>query len=542
MYDMKKLFFKYSQYLIALNSNKDIVDKDGQIDKEELLYTLNPDEGNAERDKYIIQRLESYFTSADKTVEIIKEEKLDKTSKTEELTTIETTVPKFDNSKYKKDFLLEYNRAINRINILPPSYIREMSDIILETYPKEIIEEFLFGTSSKENIINEINKTLPEKCSKENLTKLKRIQHALETAIADELVSKGEEPELYEKNANELILFLDKMSFGNNKSKRFLINKDDLIKSYNHYKRDLTPKELLYIANGYFMSKSETEHPKHEDEIKLLDYLKEYGRSCSILFTGNTVPLKVKAAFNNKFLKLMPQEVKDIARPLIKNEEDLKANYDIEVIKQQIAKRLSFIPQDILNTYTREAATVMRMTRLPEMDAEIKENYGMKSFKESLAQRDVDADGGVSTLNFPKYYISTIASKLTLLAAEQAMADELYRVSKNDIVYKYSFEELALWFELACSSGLKKGYNKDGLNLSNADNDDGFTIKERPNPDKITQRYVKYMKDFDASGDDLFLPNGELNREEILFCLNPDENLKDRDKYTKERIDSYFVD
>ena len=234
----------------------------------------------------------------------------------------------------------------------------------------------------------------------------------------------------------------------------------------------------------------------------------------------------------------MPQELKNISSPLIITKDDLKDNFQIEMIRRKIAKRFDFIPKDAIYTYTSEAATFMRLSRLPDFPEEMKKNYNIKNFEECLANNKTDYNELLTVLRIPKFFIHLYSSKLKLLALEQAMADELYRVSKNNIVYKYEFEDLALWFEL--SSDLRKD-NKDGFAISNEDNEDSFIIKEKPNPNNIIQKYIRYVKELERN-DDIYLENGELDREEILYCLNPNENMPERDKYTKERINAYFAD
>ena len=519
----------YQKYINNIYSNlSNVLDKDGTINKEELLYCLNPQENKPERDSLIMNKINIYFPEQKQEIIQEKTEAAISDTKTKEKTTSET-------NELRKDFRFEYARRTNPSHILPSNYVKEMADIILATFPKpkEAMEEYFINPS-----VMFSNEVLYQKCSEENLKKLKRIQHALATAIAAELAAKTGDYSLYGESVDTLIEKLKEQELGFGRKKRNNIDTENIQQLYNYYKRDLSKGDILYITNNFFL----TDHPSTKEEDKLImDYIDEYGKSAEILFSVNiSLPLNAKEAFNNKFLNLMPAETRNVATPMIKTKEDLKANYDIEIVRRQLAKRFdSVIPQEPLNIYTREVAKMMRMMNRPDADPELKELYGIEAFKKSISHKEDEINGNIaSVLKLPKYYIAINSSKLYMLAIEQAMADELYRVSKNNIVYKYELEDLVLWYEL--SSLIKKG-NKNDFSLSDPDSGEGFVIKEKPNKANIMQKYVRYLKEFEAS-EDLFLENGDLNREEILYCLNPDNNKPEKDKYIKERINGYFAD
>ena len=511
----KDLYIKYNKYINAINANENIVNKDGTINKEILLHTLaDPLKSNPERNANIMQKINSYFSAQKAEVK---------------------TKPEIS-SELKKEFQIELARNINLRNVLPNNYVKELGEIILETFSKEDIEEYTLNPTSRDMFSNEI---LHQKCSKENLKRLNRIQHALESAIATELVTKGGDKSLFGESIDTLIAELEnqEVCIGQRHTNKIDIYKiKDL---YNEYKKDLTQQELIYMTNGYFVSKAEDQKSTREEEKMVMDYISEYGKGASLLFNGDmSFSIIAKTALNDKFLRLMPPEIKDIAKPLLQTKEDMEREYNIEAVRRRIAKKLNMVPQEPRNIYTIEAANLMRLLEQPDADRELKENYDLEGFKKSLSKEDLEEGEITSILKFPKYCITNNLSKIKLLAVEQAMADELFRVSNNDIVYKYEIEDLTLWFEL--SSKWKKG-NPDGLRFSNADNDDGFIIKAKPNKENILHKYLDYVKEMEER-EGLFNENGELDREEILCCLNPDENLKERDKYTKERIDQYFKD
>ena len=516
---------KYLDYLNKIKSNKQLNNPDGTINKEALLYCLSKNPGYPVKDAGTMKRINEYFP-AQESAEVQKQ--------TQAIS--ETEIKSIFNSKdYKNEFRIEYARLNNPKNILPNNYIREMSEIILETFSKEELENYMLNSSSGKMFSNEVLRT---KCSAENLKKLTRIQHAIEAAIAAELVAKGGDPSLYGETAETLIAELEKQEIGEGRRKQHKINTDNIQDKYNYYKRNLLQGDMIYIVNNYFLA----DNPTPELDKKTMEFIDEYGKSLEILFSVDiSLPIAAKEAFNKKFLNSMPQDIKDNVRPLLKTKEDFKTNYDIEIVRRQLAKRFDFvIPQEPLNIYTREAARMMRLMEQPDADPELKRDYSIENFKKSISREEDRANGSLSSvLTLPKYCITNDSSKLHLLAMEQALADELYRVSnKNNIIYKYDLEELALWFEIG--STISKD-NKQGIAVNNEDNDDGFVIKSKPNKENLVQRYIKYMKNFNES-ENLYFEDGQLNREEILYCLNPDEEIKERDDATKIRIDKYFAE
>ena len=513
----------YQKYINNIYENLDtVLNKDGNINEEKLLYLLVSKDDKSEKIMGTKTRIEAYHTETKEDIQQAEPAKSNTESK---------ILPE----QLKKEFRIELARNINPNKLLPGSYVKELSDIIFEAFPREKIEEYLLQPAAKNMFTNEV---LYKNCSKENLKKLKRIQHALAAAIAAELAAKNGDYSLYGESVDTLISKLEEQEAGFGQKRQNKTDIEHIQELYDCYKKDLSKNDLIYIINNFFY----TDHAstKEEDDL-IMNYIDEYGRTSEILFSVNiSLPLNAKEAFNNKFLNSMPEEVRNVATPLLKTREDLKQNYDIEIVRRQLARRFSsLIPQEPLNIYTREAAKLMRLMNQPDTDPELKERYGIEAFKKSLSHEEDEKDGDfASVLKLPKYYISDNTNKLYMLAIEQAMADELYRVSKNNIVYAGELETLALGFEL--SSHMKKA-DKNGLELSDPDTGVTFIFKEKPKKDNIIQKYIKYLKEFEAS-EDLFLENGELNREEILFCLNPDEKNKDKDEAIKERIDGYFYD
>lgn len=510
----KSIFTRYLKYMNALNANKNLINSDKKLVIPELLNTLNPDVKQSSKNNYITKRIMPYFMS--------EEEFMDREAS------------RIDKTEYRKDFILEFKRRENKYNLLPPNYIRDISNIILDTFPREFIEKYTMALGTNSKIPEDIAKTLADEGTKNNNPQLARHQRALEAAIALELVNKGGAPLFFDMTIDTLIPIYE-VRARNTQYKKLDI--DMIQRLYNDFKKDLTKEELENIVNHYFVTKDpDPTHSKENDQI-LMDYLNEYGRSLDLLFTNTNdkFPSKIKDSFNSKFLKLMPQNVKNVAKPLLANADDIEEENELNIVRNQIAKRFNFIPKKALDTYTQEVATCVRVYKQPEANENDRENYSIEKVKRELCNKRVNPDDGISILRIPKYTLNT-SSKLTLLAAEQAMADELCRLSGKNLIYKYELEDLATWFEM--SSSIKK--RDSSLEISN-DEGDLFLIKQKPNINNVAMKFNQYMEEF-STREDLYLANGEIDKEIILYCLNPEENNKLKDENTIERINKYFVD
>ena len=511
--ETKYIFAKYVKYLNALKENKILItsDSDKNVVIPVILYSLNTNRKQSSKNKYIAERLLPYFmTEEDYEVRGASKQKDD----------------------YKKDFIRAYKSHENKYNLLPNSYIRDMSNIILETFPQNFVEKYTQALSQNAEIPKDITKTLAEESSKNNNPKLAKIQRALECAIATELINKGGTPLFMEMTADSLIPVL--IARANNKEYK-KPDVDVIHRTYDYLKQDLTEEELENIVNHYFLSLDQNPaHSKENDRI-LMDYINEYGKSMLLLFTdtNNNVSNKIRYALNDKFLKLMPQKVKNIARPLLAGADDIDQENDLNLVRKQIAQRFDFIPKKALDTYTQEVATAIRVYKQPEATPEYRKFYNLEKVKNELCKKKIDSDGGVSIFRIPKDTLKN-SSKLQLLAAEQALADELYRISGSGVVYKYELEDLATWFELLAP--LKK--RNEIMEMSNP-NGDKFVVKQKPNINIVNVKFNQYMNEF-TSRDDLYLENGDIDKEIVLYCLNPYENMPQKDELIKKRIDIYF--
>ena len=467
----------------------------------------------------------------------IKPEKKTETSDTERRVLSE------EEAKYMNDFYREYRK---RYHFLPLNYIKEMAGIMIETFPKDIIEKYTFALNSNLKLPQEIIDVMNTEGAKNNNPRLARIQRALETAIAKELHAKGGVPDFFGMKADTLIPILEKRLENVNLPKRSKIDLSEIDKNYNYFKRDLDYEELAFITNNYFSSKRETGSTQEEENI-LNDYIDEYGKTATVIFPikNFSVFQNVRAAFNNKFLELMPQEVKDVAIPLIETEDDIKKESDIEMVRGKIAKRFNFVPKPALDAYTTFVTSTIRVfNKAKEADEEEKIKYSIENISEKLCNQHFDEDGGVTVFQMPKYAIINIDTRLKLLAAEQALAEELYKVTNvNEDLFSSEFENLAVWIEMITemakkSEKMHRPVKKCGFEFSDS-NGTNFTINDKPSAERIKTTYREYIKNIYENINTVVKDDGTINEEELLYILNPEEKNEYRDEYILSRIKKY---
>lgn len=498
---------------------------------------------DSERDerKKILEAAKKETLSAQET-EAQPVEKTEAKPETETSVT-EKRVLSAEEAKYINDFWREYRK---RYHFLPLNYVKEMTGIMLDTFPKDIIEKYTLALSSKQKLPQEVIDVMNTEGAKNNNPSLARIQRALEAAIATELHAKGGVPEFFGMKADTLIPILEKRLENTNVPRRSRIDLSEIDKNYNYYRKDLDYNELAYITNNYFSSKRES-GSNIEEEKALNDYISEYGKTATIIFPTimSSSSKNTRAAFNKKFLELMPQEVKDAADPLIETEDDIAKEYDIEMVRGKIAKRFDFIPKPALDAYTNFVASTIRVfNKAKNADEEEKIKYSIENIREKLCNQHFDEDGGVTVFQMPKYAIINIDTRLKLLAAEQALAEELYKVTNvNEDLFSSEFENLAVWIEMITemakkSEKMHRPVKKCGFEFSDS-NGTNFTINDKPSAERIKTTYREYIKNIYENINTVVKDDGTINEEELLYILNPEEKNEYRDEYILSRIKKY---
>ena len=228
----------------------------------------------------------------------------------------------------------------------------------------------------------------------------------------------------------------------------------------------------------------------------------------------------------------MPKELKELYLPLFNDSEDIIREKQIQQIRGQIARRFDFMPEDLLNTYTQEAAFVIRLQE--KTNAFDNDAYSVKSFKEKMCTKRTGTNLEGTCLKIPKY-MSTAENKIKLLSAEQALADELYRVTKNEKLYYIELEDFWNIFEL-----FSKMKGNKNLEIIDASNDISLLAKTKPNKNNVFIKYKEYVNELKDRAEDIFDGNNIKDKEELLFALNPITDNPERDANIKQRMKAYL--
>ena len=125
-----------------------------------------------------------------------------------------------------------------------------------------------------------------------------------------------------------------------------------------------------------------------------------------------------------------------------------------------------------------------------------------------------------------------------MLVTEQALADVLYQATQNVDVYGLEFEELCDNIEIL---NLVNKYPSETrvYNSKSLGRKVQLTAQRRINTTKIKNLAQQYFQDLLQATDEAKKENRNLDKEDLLYVLNPDENKPEVDKMVLERINIY---
>lgn len=429
-----------------------------------------------------------------------------------------TDVPGTD---YRKEFKIAYRAETDPNHILPTSYINDMTDIMIESFPQESIKQLTSCFKYKLPVEVKCNEIPPRAL---------RFQRALEAAIANEMCARGADPELYSLPAEQLVgIYGKKMREQLPQQQRPNVQKIE--KLYDEYKKDLSEQLLKKIRNQYFIFYDDKGNIE-ENNKALMNYIESYGRSALILFSEKSAfPNEVKMMFNEKFLRFMPNKVQEICVPVFRSPEDIIEERDIQEIKTAVAKKYEFMPEDFLTLYTQEVAHAIRCHRI--FDGPNKEFYSIRNYKEKMCKRS-DSDQKDRTPIVLQKYILRNDTKMKFLAAEQALADEIFKITQNEAVYSLCLEELCNAFEI-----FSGGSNFIQIDVNNGDQLRLFA-QGKPSRSSLQAKYKEYLNELQDRAEDILGEDDIKDKTELMYCLNPVEGNSERDKYVLKRIEEYI--
>ena len=161
----------------------------------------------------------------------------------------------------------------------------------------------------------------------------------------------------------------------------------------------------------------------------------------------------------------------------------------------------------------------------------------LDSFIKSCCSKRKDIKAIARLAIMPKTNIK-FESRLKYLAMEEAMADVLYDSTGNEEVYSLEIENLADNIELF---NLTKKFPTEERTYTPTGQDKEISISahKKINLYKIKQLYNEYLEEIkewlsEADGD-----YKNLNYEDLLYILNPEENNLQRDLNVAKRMAKY---
>ena len=475
--------------------------------------------------------------------ELKKQIMRDKTQRIKELEKFKAQLPKtndFSASKaeepqYKKDFKKAYdNHVYGKIKSMPKNAYNDLYDSYLDTLPEDIVKLWIKNLNG-EPLSSADAKKLKDVIGKE-LPQTARFNRALEAAFADTLYDCTKDPAVYQmsnsdvkiamyhlernespihiishKIGREFVLRIDK-----NK-----INPARINMLYEMYKQSLSDDELDEITDLYF----EVKDNNRKEELK--EYINQYGKSALILFSDkSTYNNDVKNNFYKKFLMNMPESLHYINCYI--EPDNLQKEAEIKKAKFRLEKRFDFIPTAFMDVYFKEAARTLRCSA---SDKEIK-NYSELACAKRKTPKDNAKLGIVAKSSM------RTENKLKMLAMEQALADVLYEATGNSDVYLMQFEELCDNIELFLM--IKKYPTEERTyTLQKIETPVTITAYKRPDIKSISRRYTEYFNEIKDWVNEDVKNSGTANFEDLLYILNPEENVIQKDLAVIKRMSYY---
>lgn len=441
--------------------------------------------------------------------------------------------------EYFQAFKTAYYKVLGaQLKNLPAKYITDYFKVIENGYPKEAVEAWtrnLNGEAPLEadmELLKHISSTEPEGGSK--------INRALEAAIADTLYDCTKNPEVYLFSHSDMKVALTQIARGesiikigslvHNKTFEMPLVKNRIDASrisllYSKYYEPLNENEVDGIIASYFdYDGTDTT----EDELK--DYIQTYGKSANIIFSDKSAFSKdVKSVMYQKFLNNMPSRLKAHTHCLLSNStEPFEKEEEIKRTKFAFGKKFDFIPQVYMENYTNELAKMFR-------------NSNNKITTEDFInlccakRKDAKARGKLAIL--PKDEFNTM-NKIRTLAMEQAMADLLFDATNNVDVYGLSFEELCDNIEIF---NLVKKWPSEERNFNSFLSGKTITLSanKKLNTSQLKNQYLSYVNEIIDWLNTEVKEKGSGEFEDLLYILNPDEDMPEKDDIVSQRIKLY---
>jgi hypothetical protein len=443
--------------------------------------------------------------------------------------------------EYIKHFVDAYckNEKLNT-GILPTQYFIDFFDVTSEGLPEDKIVSWRKILDGAELNINDYQNILVI-CNHET-PNASIMNRALEAAASDILYDCTGDAEVYKFSQADCKQALNQINkgdsnialFSNKLGKKFnipiknhKIDSAKLDKLYDQYKQPINPYSTLCIVNRYFdinPSLNDEDYAKTYESFS--NYVELYGSSIKIICAKHSkYPPEVKAAFTEKFINNLAKEM-PLENVIVYNKtvSDYKREAELENLIKKLRRKYNSVPKSIFDFYADEFIKTYRAKPyLSVSEAEMTFCQPLKSPTQNQ-----------SIMIFPRGQM-TLENNAILLCMEQALADALYNATGEEKVYALRLEEMMYIVELAeLIENPKQETITTATTLLNEPVK--LNLKKKLNMFQVEKLYNNYIDNFLETNAECKMENREFSEEDMLFALNPNEDMPKIDEYTLKRI------
>lgn len=450
--------------------------------------------------------------------------------------------------EYIRDFIDTYTeKHHDMVKNLPIEYLKDFFDVSATEIDEATIHSWEKELRGEELTVDDLLNI--DKIKNAGSKSVERMNRAIETATADILYEMTGNPLVYRTPAVECKTILARI----NKNAQVLdyIEKDgtvepviikqseiDLKKLENLYKKYKTPvsKEFMdKTIKTYFLDYGRSLDNRElfiEAHLELSDYLSNYGKGLEIAFAQpNKHSPKLREQYFMNILTNAPEELKPIIREcVLRTASEFEKEDLITKILDATKYKYGFIPDNGFEAFKSSYSTILRVGTKETLN-EIYENVKKPTLNNVI--------GGFPLLfSFSRKYMSA-GDALSILCAEQALADVLYKATNEPKVYSLTFQELADALE-KFNSVRKVDNQKQIVQSSVLKSALELSLKRKLNFYQIERTIAEYKENILDYMQTEKVDESNFSKEEILCCLNTDVEKSYLDDYVRKRIDFTF--
>lgn len=446
--------------------------------------------------------------------------------------------------EYIRDFIDLYSeKNYNFVKYLPIEHLKDFFDVSTNEISEATVHSWEKELRGEELSADDL--TNLESVKLANSKKVNQMNRALEAATADILFKITGEPLVYRTPAAECKMILSKLNKAEQKinyvekdgsTREVIIPKSEidtkaLESLYKKYKTPVSKEYLDRIIKTFyldFFNRSDNPELLLEAYLEMKDYLSHFGRGLEILY--NQPSIHTPEAREQYFMQLLtnsPEELKPIVREsMLRTKEEFKIEDSVHKVMNAIKDKYNFLPENGYEGFRHAYSMVLRAGNSDVLQ-EIYDSVKNKKDNEYIMYPVI--------FKFSRKYVST-ADCLSLLCAEQAMADVLYKATGEPRVYAMVFEELADAVEKLAK--IKKINNQQQIVQSRIlKTAFPITLKRKLNFYQMDKNIAEYKENILEYMQSIDPKKGIIDGKEILYSLNTDEENSFLDEYISKRID-----